>query len=880
MRWPYVCKIAIFPADTVNKTVGLKQWPTIDFSKVDFRTEMKRGVYDNGAACRLGQTLEEGLYSIALDFDGWDAVEAWFGSWENVLKHSEKSLVEWHQDKSKIHVLLFAHEPFPNKKIYIGPNKVLLEIRCEKQILFISPSPHKDGNKYTPLGTTHIETLYSESRLLSLKSKIDLFSETYMSDTDKARYDAWLDEPNTILGEGGGRHTATLHKVKSYFWKYSGEWLNLSDSKRFERAWQWHLAHCNPPRSRQEFDRICKWVIDTDRVKRDKEHEHIREERLSQEEATQKHYEKRNDNKRSILEIINNEQICKMLDADIWTMVSENPAKFIIARRKARHICRASVTYSDNGNNQSSKKAHLNYGSILIRLYPKTITLHESPLKFLEASPQYTIVFENQDRHEITVSGTTDSIIGRLKEMPGYIVSSYGIAEALHAIIGAFKDDGLLLVDKTVEFEGYYYAEGDVQISKINLDEKHPRRTKKEVLQCIEYLEKRSQFQIWEYNSLKIDRRDLLASLIQWTIPGPFNFLLKQLGCKPYLKGFDMTGERDAGKTHYAEEMLNMHGNPTNEQDADSIYSVSAGSCNTEAKFGKAISRTTYPKEISEFGNVESYGRNEDLVECYKTCIDALIVRRGKKDNRNDAPFPSLSPLVINGNRVFTTKGELLKRYNVAKFSEEDRHDRNPTSPFNIFQRQNRHHWKILGDWTIRYILDNKDELLLSKKYGPYEVGRMALKAFYEFASQPFPEWLTWSIVDTSLEELDEDIEDLVRSIFHNHIQKTIRENGLMISHAVSDGIKRSLIDWVGICIDNELWPWLRKAERPREGEHDRYYIDSSIMMIFSHKLPDLTLKKLSEITGFEYTSINGKKKILCTKRGLDDFLNGVKVVC
>jgi hypothetical protein len=114
-----------------------------------------------------------------------------------------------------------------------------------------------------------------------------------------------------------------------------------------------------------------------------------------------------------------------------------------------------------------------------------------------------------------------------------------------------------------------------------------------------------------------------------------------------------MTGERDGGKTGLSEEMLNMHGCLTNEQDADSIYSVSVGSANTEAKFGKAISKTTYAIEFSEFGKVEAYGRHEDLVECYKTCIDALIVRRGKKDNRNDAPFPSLSPLVINGNSIF-----------------------------------------------------------------------------------------------------------------------------------------------------------------------------------------------------------------------------------
>lgn len=52
------------------------------------------------------------------------------------------------------------------------------------------------------------------------------------------------------------------------------------------------------------------------------------------------------------------------------------------------------------GANQSSKKAHLNYGSILIRLYPNRIIMHENPLKFLEASTQYSIIFENQSKQE------------------------------------------------------------------------------------------------------------------------------------------------------------------------------------------------------------------------------------------------------------------------------------------------------------------------------------------------------------------------------------------------------------------------------------------------------------------------------------------------
>ena len=75
--------------------------------------------------------------------------------------------------------------------------------------------------------------------------------------------------------------------------------------------------------------------------------------------------------------------------------------------------------------------------------------------------------------------------------MPGYVVSSYGVTEALNAIIGAFNDDGLLEIDQSISFEGYYYHDGDIRKSKIDFDKKHPMRTIEECRQCISYLEER-----------------------------------------------------------------------------------------------------------------------------------------------------------------------------------------------------------------------------------------------------------------------------------------------------------------------------------------------------------------------------------------------------
>lgn len=652
-----------------------------------------------------------------------------------VVELSKKTRIEWHGgNKGRIHLIFLANRPITNKRIVISSNSQI-EIRCENELLFASPSIHEDGTPYTPLGTNEISVL-DENQLLNLEAKINRFCDGYLSDENKQRYILWLEDPNTIIGEGAGRHPALVILGTSYFFRYANGWKYLTDDQRKAKLQEWHIQHCNPPKSERELDEIWKWIIDTHRRRRDEELQKYEDVRRLHDEELKKGSPNMSDGKHDTL--------CTLLQAyglgggdssiipndDILTMVSESPPKFIVARKAQRYICRLSITFSDSGNkNSATKKAHLNYGTIIIRLFPKKVTLHESPLKFLDSPPQYTIVFQDQTHTEFAVTGSIATIVSLLKEKPGYVVSAYGVTEALTAIIGAFSDDGRLEVDEAVSFEGYHFHDNDIKISKIDFDKKHPVRTVEECKQCVNYLEDRSRFQIWKYKGRTIDRRDLLSSAIQWTIAAPFNFAMKQMGCiKPYLKGFNMAGERDGGKSGLSAEMLNMHGNPTNEQDADSIYSVSAGSINTEAKFGKAVSMTTYPKEFSEFDNIESHGRNENLVEITKTTIDGLIVRRGRDaaTGRYDAPFPSCSPIIINGNLFLSKKGELLKRFHVSRFTEEDRHDRDPRSQFNTFQKENQHLLKVLGDWTMRHIYENRKELLLSKKYSVYEVGKIA----------------------------------------------------------------------------------------------------------------------------------------------------------
>lgn len=217
LDWPYTNRIPILECDSRRKKVWIQEWQKLDLNNVDWKAKLEEGCYDNGIVIRLGRCLSNGkpqLYSFALDFDDWDAVEAWFGSWENVLVWSNKTRIEWHEDRRKIHMLFLANRPVANRKIKI--KNALLEVRCEEQLLFVHPSIHPDGNTWKPLGTEQI-TLLDNTQLLKLEAKIDSLSEGYMSDENKEAYEKWLDDPDTILGEGQGRHDSLKFKIISYY---------------------------------------------------------------------------------------------------------------------------------------------------------------------------------------------------------------------------------------------------------------------------------------------------------------------------------------------------------------------------------------------------------------------------------------------------------------------------------------------------------------------------------------------------------------------------------------------------------------------------------------------------------------------------------------
>jgi hypothetical protein len=319
--------------------------------------------------------------------------------------------------------------------------------------------------------------------------------------------------------------------------------------------------------------------------------------------------------------------------------------------------------------------------------------------------------------------------------------------------------------------------------------------------------------------------------------------------------------------------MIEIHDNFLG-ANVNSTYSLSAGEFDTSAKMGKALAKTTYPICVSEFGNVETKGRGNggDYSEDLKNAIEKLVSRSGRDGSNYDVPFPSCCSVIINGNPKLSNRDTVIKRFDNIKLSKEDRHlkDDPRTKQFEKFRDDNHGIPTILGDWTMNYIWDNREELILSGKYDSRQIGDLVIKKFYEFAGVEFPKWLDKWIIDLSLEELEINESYVVRGILREHTHKSLQQGrSAHLIESGEDGYYKTVEMRVGICLDNELWSFVKK------GVSGNYSIDTSILELFKDRLPEMTLIKLGQLMKVTHKHTNKGSRLRCTRAEIQNFIVG-----
>ena len=484
LYWPEIANIPIIPADTRNKKIWLNGWSKVDFTGYDFRSKLVDGNYDNGIAVRLGKTLSSEYYSVALDFDGMDSVLAWFGSWENVIETANRTRIEWHEDKSRLHMFFLTSESITNRKIQIKDS--LLEVRCEGQALFVSPSIHLEGKPYSALGTNQISIL---PNLYGLKSKINSLCDDYMSDEDQQAYIKWLEDPAnyTKLGAGQGRHNGLVTLGTSYYYRYNGGWKNYTDDDRKAKLWEWNNKLA-VPKPEKEFEDIWKWIVTNHRKQRDEQHEQLREEERRQQEV-------REFDKAYVFSMYH-DSIKSSLQGNMWTEIHTDPPKWIIADSKRNLVYKAheySYEVFDKDAKQDIKHYAFSIDDNILKCIPLSVIKHESPIDFLNVQTTYTIQFKDTTGRTFTLARKTITQIMDYLKDNGYVLHGYSATEALSAILTAFREDDMIVVERSVDFEGFYYSDGDIQRS-IGLEEEIAPRSNSECMAAADFLNKLADF--------------------------------------------------------------------------------------------------------------------------------------------------------------------------------------------------------------------------------------------------------------------------------------------------------------------------------------------------------------------------------------------------
>jgi hypothetical protein len=602
LDWTTKAKIPIIPCDSKSKSVNYQGWNDIDFSQTDFVANLANGLYDQGIALVVGKTLSEPYYSFALDFDGWNAVAEWFGSWEQVLSSSQKTRIEWHQDKDRIHYIFLARRPVANRKINIGQSK--LEVRCENQLLFASPSIHESGNAYTPLGTIVIVIL-DENQLLSLEAKIDSLSQGYMSDENKQRYIHWLEDPATRIKEHEGRHDAIKTLGCSYYYRYNNGWKDLTDDQRYDKLQQWNHQHCVPPLSEKEFNDIWKWIVAHHRKKRDDE----REERTKTAHAV-------------ISDPLN-------MPGCISYQINSIPDKYVLGTPDNELVEVERKHTTDAKSNMVT--SYLITNKTFTACKPVRIIKHKNPLSFLELQQRYTIEFRGSEQSgNFTIKHKTLSeIVSGLKN--GNALCEYGLDVALTAQIKGFEKAGRLEVNDDMNYTGFFPSEGNNQIIVSNVDIADVNTQKlKDTLEYVNELAK-----VGYQNRL-----DLLAHSILFTLIAPCSFIFKVTKAQ-LLEWMHLYGKPNASKSTSGRIILAIDGH---EKDDD--YNVNMGHVDSIPRLGDTISQTTFPKLVDEM----DFTDNKMLINNVKSAIDQPRLRKVLDRSRNAEYIPALSAFIMTSN--------------------------------------------------------------------------------------------------------------------------------------------------------------------------------------------------------------------------------------
>ena len=308
--WRYGIGVNVIPADTRNKRpkVDWKQYQNARILEQQHEKWKQQNDFDGGMAIIPGKlwhnTAKKDLFLICVDLDNEKAINEFCtrdGVKTPLLELSQHVIIEQHKDEpNKAHVIFYGTHAFPKKSsdMAVLSEKLRLdetpsvEVKGagEHGILFVSPSPHKNGFNYQVIGTTepevadqfelHIQTICKKFGIQYPKGDATCLNAP--GNTPDLIPIQNLFKDNTRILEGHNRHEALLRIMESLLKRNQNI---LGKNKIKELAHVWNLDHCIPPLNQEEEEKQwndAEQFVERENNQRQKERQ--REQEIQQKE--------------------------------------------------------------------------------------------------------------------------------------------------------------------------------------------------------------------------------------------------------------------------------------------------------------------------------------------------------------------------------------------------------------------------------------------------------------------------------------------------------------------------------------------------------------------------------------------------------------------
>ena len=339
----------VIPANTRQKkpTVNWKQWENKAIPKEQHELWKKQGAFNEGMAIIAGKVwhnyAKKGLYLILVDFDNKKAIEELCtrnGKQTPLAELAKHMIVEQHRDQpNKAHVIFYANHPFPKKSSDVARISDLLEHdeipaieikgAGEHGLLFVTPSPHKDGYNYEIIGTKepeimdqmeeHFQDILKKYRIQYTGSNnYDFGNEGEREGLVVNNYLISIKDlltPGTQILEGHNRHQGELRVMESLLLRNQ---TILPEGTIREFAEKVNIDLCKPPLDAKEMARQWRCALNfVERINRQRAAEQFQIQERRKREAVEEElakteerdYETKNPLRIGILARLNEEGI-------------------------------------------------------------------------------------------------------------------------------------------------------------------------------------------------------------------------------------------------------------------------------------------------------------------------------------------------------------------------------------------------------------------------------------------------------------------------------------------------------------------------------------------------------------------------------------------